>query len=62
MNRKRREYDATDGVGRVKEGVGSFPDDPTGEAKGVARQAHTPYAQVRDQVADAASVINDSSL
>lgn len=60
MDRQSVEDSATDVAGRVKESVGSFADDAKGRVEGVARQAQDTYAQVRDHVGDAASVINDS--
>jgi uncharacterized protein YjbJ (UPF0337 family) len=60
MDRNSVEDSATDVAGRVKEAVGSIADDAKGRAEGVARQAQDTYSQVRDHVADAASVVNDS--
>ena len=60
MDRKGVEDSATDVAGRAKEAVGSFADDAKGGIEGVARQAQDTYAQVRDHVGDAASLISDS--
>jgi ElaB/YqjD/DUF883 family membrane-anchored ribosome-binding protein len=47
-------------AGRVKETAGSLVDDAKGRAEEIARGAQDTYVQVRDRVADAASVVNES--
>jgi len=60
MDRENVEDGAAAAARRVKETAGSFADDAKGKAEEIARGAQDTYAQVRDRVTDAASVINES--
>ena len=60
MDRNDIEDSAADAAGRLKETAGSFVDDAKGRAEEIARGTQDTYAQVRDRVVDAASVINES--
>ena len=59
MDRNDIEDSAADAAGRLKETAGSFVDDAKGRAAEIARGTQDTYVQVRDRVADAASVVNE---
>jgi ElaB/YqjD/DUF883 family membrane-anchored ribosome-binding protein len=60
MDSNNVEDNAADTAGRVKETARAFADDAKGRVDEISRDAQNAYAQVRDRVADASSVINES--
>jgi ElaB/YqjD/DUF883 family membrane-anchored ribosome-binding protein len=60
VDRDKIEDSAADAAGRVKEMANSAVDDAKSKTNDITRGAQDTYAQVRDRVTDAASVIHDS--
>ena len=60
MDHNDLQENAADAAEQVGEAVGSLANDARGRVEETARGAQDTYAQVRDRVADTASVINAS--
>jgi ElaB/YqjD/DUF883 family membrane-anchored ribosome-binding protein len=60
MDSSDTENKASGAAGRATEAVTTFAADAKGRADEIARGAQETYAQVRDRVSDAASVVNES--